>query len=112
MSYLDDFWDQRRKLRESKAALSPEQKKAAEERLLSDQRQKAINYKKFFGEEFGRSVMLDLMNKHHVLSSLPDTSDPLALARAEGRREVVLELLQRANVSMEQLDKMLKGDFV
>lgn len=112
MSYLEDFWDQRAKARAARSGKTQEQIKAEEEKFLAEQRQKAINYKKFFGEEFGRSVMLDLMNKHHVLSPLPDTSDPLAMARAEGRREVVLDLLQRANVSMEQLDKMLKGDFV
>lgn len=111
MSYLDDFFDARKKAREARASLTPEQRKALEERAVLEQREKAIAYKKFFGDEHHRKVMLDLMNRYHVLSPLPDTSDPLALARAEGKREVVLDLLGRANVSIEQLDKMLKGEF-
>jgi hypothetical protein len=49
------------------------------------------------------------MNKFYINS--PDTNDPIALAKSIGRREVVEYLLTRANVSMEQLDKILKGEF-
>lgn len=109
MSYLDDFFDGRKKLRQSgKSALEVQQ---AEAKLLSDQRERILNYKKFFGEAHGKEVMIDLMNKFYILSPLPESSDPLALARAEGKREVVLYLLSRANMDMNQLDKILKGEF-
>lgn len=107
MSLYDDF----KKLRSQKR-LSPEQQLKEDERNASEQRQKLISYKKFFGEPHMREVMLDLMNKYYVLTKLPETTDLITLARAEGKREVVLDLLTRANVSMEQLDKLLKGEFV
>ncbi len=106
MSYLGDFFDQRKAAKK----LSPEEQKKADEQALQDQRQRIINYKKFFGEEHGRTVMLDLMNRFYI--STPETTDHLAMARAIGRRDVVEYLLTRANVSMEQLDKILKGEFV
>jgi hypothetical protein len=108
VSYLEKFFDQRK----TKAKLTPEDQKKADAQNLAEQRQRIINYKKFFGDEHGRHVMLDLMNKYYILSPLPQTSDALEMARAEGKREVVLDLLSRANVSMDQLDKILKGEFV
>lgn len=111
MSYLDDFFDKRKAVRAAKAALTPEQAKMLEEKMVVEQRQKAINYKKFFGEEHGRAVMLDLMNKYHVLTPIDDP-DPRLAAFKEGQRSVILDLLARANLSIEQLDKILKGEFV
>lgn len=110
MSYLDDFFDARKKARESQALLSSEQKKALDEKLLIEQREKAVNYKRFFGEAHGKAVMLDLMNRYHILTPITD-QDPSWRAYKEGQRSVVLDLLGRANVSMEQLDKILKGEF-
>lgn len=107
MSYLDEFFDKRKALKK----LTPEELKKEDDQRLADQRQKLINYKKFFGEPHGREVMLDLMNRFHVLAGNPGV-DAISIARAEGQREVVLYLLSRANVSMEQLDKILKGEFV
>lgn len=107
-NYLEDFFDRRKAVRK----LSPEEQEKLVKQGLEEQRQKIINYKKFFGEDHGRAVMLDLMNKFYVLTPLPETTDVLAFARAEGQRDVVLDLLRRANVSLEQLDKILKGDFV
>lgn len=110
-SYLDDFFD-RRKIAREKSKVSPEDAEKAKNRALEEQRQRIISYKQFFGEPHGQEVMLDLMNRFHILTPLPDTSDALALARAEGKREVVLYLLKRANVDMAALDKILKGEFI
>lgn len=104
MSYLDDFWDQRKKIREEKAQLTPEQKKVVEEKALVEQRERLINYKKFFGEAHGRQVMLDLMNKY-----LLSPGNPACPHCAQ--KEMVVGLLGRANVNVEQLDKILKGEF-
>lgn len=107
MSYLEEFFD-KRKLQKKP---SVDEQKKIDEKNLAEQRERIIKYKKFFGDEHGKSVMLDLMNKFHILSPLPKTGDVLELARAEGNREVVLYLLNRANVSLEQLDKILRGEF-
>lgn len=107
-SYLEKFFDNRK----NQNKLSPEDQEKEREKNLADQRQRAINYKKFFGEDHGRQVMLDLMNKYHVLTPLPTLADGSIDPVAEGSRVVVLDLLARANLSMEQLDKILKGEFV
>ena len=105
MSYLDEFFDKRK----AQKKLTPEQQEKEREKVLEDQRQKALNFKKFFGAEHGKEVMLDLMNKFYL--GTPETESPIVMARAAGRRDVVEYLLNRANVSMEQLDRILKGDF-
>ena len=84
----------------------------AEAKNLEDQRQKIISFKKFFGTPAGQEVMTDLMDKFFILNELPKTNEPLEMARAEGKRDVVLYLLKRARVDMVQLDKILKGEFV
>lgn len=104
MSYLEDLFKHERRKSTS------EQSKKEVEKNLHEQRQKVINYKKFFGEEHGKEVMLDIMNRFYMHT--PETTDPVALARAVGRRDVIEYLLARANVSVEQLDKILKGEFV
>lgn len=107
-NYLEEFFDARK----AKKQLSPEEKLKAEKKGLEDQRQRIINFKKFFGEDHGKSVMIDLMNKFHVLGDLPRLPDGSIDPVAEGHRQVVVYLLKRANVSVEQLDRILKGDFV
>ena len=83
-----------------------EQEKAAELRA-QEQRQKVIAYKRFFESDEGKVVLLDLMNKFHVLNPLPDTN----LYRAEGQREVALYILKQLNTDIKRLDKILKGEF-
>lgn len=85
---------------------------ADEKRRLEDQRQKAIAFKKFFGTDEGKEVMTDLMNKFYVLNSLPRLPDGRVDPVAEGQRDVVLYLLNRANVDVATLDRILKGEFV
>lgn len=108
MSFFDDLFARQR----AGGKLSPEEQRKAQKQNLEDQRQRIINFKRFFGEDHGRAVMLDIMNKFHILTPLPKTAEPMELARAEGQREVVLYLLSRANMSVERLDEILKGNFV
>ena len=107
-SYLEAFF-YRRKMAPQ---LTPDQKARELEKNLQEQRQKLIDYKKYFGEPHGRTVMLDLMNKFNIMTPLPKSGDPLELARAEGNREVVLYLLRCANTNIEQLDKIMRGEFI
>jgi hypothetical protein len=109
VSYLEDFFDRRKSIRQS--GKNAEQVLKEDQKLLHEQRERFLNYKKFFGEPHGQEVMMDLMNKFHVLTPLPQ-GDALTLARAEGKREVVLYLLSRANMDIAQLDKLLKGEFI
>lgn len=73
-------------------------------------RQRAVNYKRFFGSPEGRDVLFDLMNRYHILNPSPG-KDAHELAVAEGQRRVVLYILSQANVDLVQLDKILKGEF-
>lgn len=79
---------------------------------LEDQRQRIISFKKFFGTDEGREVMSDLINRYYLLNGLPKTTSEIELARAAGAHDVVCYLLGRANVRMEELDRILKGEFV
>ncbi len=79
---------------------------------LEDQRQRVIAFKKFFGTEHGQSVMTDLMNKYHVLNDMPVLDSEYERGRAEGKRDVVLYLLKQARTTIEDLDRLLKGEFL
>lgn len=63
-----------------------------------------IAYKQVFGSEFGKRILMDLMNKFHILNS--HKGEPYQ----EGQRSVVLEVMRLSNINLEHLDKMLKGD--
>ena len=74
-------------------------------------RQKVIAFKNFFGSDFGKAVMLDLMNKFYILTPLPTEGTEFEKGRAEGKRDAVLYLLGQAHMDMARFDKVLKGDF-
>lgn len=67
-------------------------------------RQKVITYKKVFGTPEGKEVLFDLCNRFHVLNG--HGGDP----HKEGQRSVVLEILGNTHRSMEDFDKLLKGE--
>ena len=69
-----------------------------------DDRQKMILYEKLFSSSDGHEVLLDLMNRFHVLNS--HGGDNLK----EGQRSVVLDIMARASVDLVQFDKLLKGE--
>ena len=105
MSFLDDVLDARKKLPTAK------EKEELLKKQIAEQRQKLINFKKFFGEEAGRGVMLDLMNRFHIITKIPDVGDAIKIARLEGQRDVVLYLLEQSNIDVEKFDNILKGNF-
>jgi hypothetical protein len=68
------------------------------------QRERFVSYKQVFGSENGREVLFDLMNKFHILN--PTDGSQLQ----EGERRVVLHIMSHANIDLNVLDKLLKGD--
>ena len=74
----------------------------------ADDRQKAILYKKVFGTDEGREVLLDLMNRNNILN--PILSKGQDADRAEGARAVVCDIAMRANLDLAHFDKLLKGE--
>lgn len=67
-------------------------------------REKVISYKNFFGDDHGKAVLFDLMNKFHVLNT--HSGD----AFKEGQRSVVLWIMQQTHCDLAQLDKILRGE--
>jgi hypothetical protein len=63
-----------------------------------------VIYKQAFGTEQGKQVLFDLMDKFHVLNSHKGD------AFSEGQRSVVLHIMSRANLNLQSLDAILKGD--
>lgn len=74
-------------------------------------RQKVIAFKRFFGTDEGRVVMLDLMNRYFILNPIPVATNDFQQGVYEGQRQVVLHLLGLAHTDMAQFEKILKGDF-
>lgn len=70
----------------------------------SSARDRVIAYKAAFSSEQGRKVLLDMMNKFHVLNSHEGD------AFAEGQRSVVLHILHQSKINLAEFDKMLEGD--
>jgi hypothetical protein len=69
-----------------------------------EQRDMIILYKRVFGSEDGKAVLCDLMNRNFILDS--HGGDALK----EGRRQAILEVMTKANMNIEQFDKLLKGE--
>lgn len=71
-------------------------------------------YKKLFNTDEGQSVLHDLMKTHGVLRSVFST-DPIAMAYAEGQREVVLRIIHILNMVddevLEQHRKKVADEF-
>lgn len=67
-------------------------------------REKVISYKNFFGDDGGKSVLFDLINKFHVLNTHGGD------AFKEGQRSVVLWIMQQTHCDLAQLDKVLRGE--
>jgi hypothetical protein len=74
-------------------------------------RQKVISFKRFFGPEYARDVMLDLINRYYVLNPIPKCENEFERGRCEGQRDAVLYMLGMAHTDLGQLEKILKGDF-
>lgn len=73
-------------------------------KVQREQRDRIITIKQTFGTEAGRSTLLELMNRFHVLH--PHKGD----SYSEGQRSVVLWLMKEANVKLEDFDKLMRGE--
>ena len=85
-------------------------RKKPEDKSEAD-RQKVIAFKKFFGTDEGRAVMIDLMNRYYILNPMPKLDSEYERGRCEGQRDAVLHMLGLANTDLALFEKILKGDF-
>lgn len=69
-----------------------------------EQRDRIIAYKNVFNSSEGRAVLLDLMNKFHVIHT--HGGDPYK----EGQRSVVLEIMYQSSINLVEFDKLMKGE--
>lgn len=74
-------------------------------------KQKIIAFKKFFAENEGREIFIDLMNRFHVLNPTPKADCDFDRGVAEGQRRVVLHIMNLFYTDLAQFEKILKGDF-
>lgn len=66
---------------------------------------KLVAYKKVFNSSEGRSVLMDLINSHYVLSSTFDIN-PYVVAQREGERNVVLRLMKFLKITPADMEKL------
>jgi hypothetical protein len=77
---------------------------------IEQDRQRVINYKKFFGTAEGRDVLFDLMNRFsHGINPNPGKSE-LEIIRAAGNNDVIVYILSQSHTDLAQFDKLLKGE--
>ena len=79
-------------------------KSAAEKRSLSI----IQSYKQTFETIHGKKVLWDLMKVSGMLSNGFVPGDSHATAYNEGGRQVALHILQKLNVNIERLEKMIE----
>lgn len=71
-------------------------------------RNRIVDYKQTFESVHGKEVLRDLINTYHILN--PMSSDLTKLAYMEGQRSVVLAILHKTKINLEEFDRLLKGD--
>ncbi len=64
------------------------------------------DYRRAFGDVPGRRVLRDLMRRHFVLRSTQIAGDSHETAFNEGRRAVVLDILQAVNADEAAVGKL------
>lgn len=67
-------------------------------------RQLSILYKQTFGTEQGRQVLLDLMDRFHILNT--HKGDTFA----EGQRSAILHIMNMTNLNLKSLNELAKGE--
>lgn len=67
-------------------------------------RERVITYKRVFATPEGKLVLFDLMNQFHILNGHGGD------VRKEGERNAVLYILKMCHRSVEDLDRMMKGE--
>lgn len=86
-------------------SLSPKQADA--ERLL-DEHSRLAAYRATFAPDYGQRVLADLIRRAGVFQTT-ETVDPLAIAFNEGRRQIVLSIINDISSDPTRLARLLIG---
>ena len=68
------------------------------------QRDLIIQYKRTFGTQEGKAVLLDLMNRNFILQAHDGNQI------SEGQRKATLAVIRMCNIDINEFDKMMKGN--
>lgn len=69
--------------------------------------QRLVNdYQDTFSGDSGKAVLMDLMKRSGILSTSMIKGDPQMTAFNEGKRAMVLEILSRCRLTVEDIEKM------
>lgn len=68
------------------------------------------DYRMIFGGEQGKRVLADLMRRHFVLRSTQIAGDSHETAFNEGRRAVVLDIMQAVGEKEDKLREITEGN--
>lgn len=79
-----------------------------EEKILSKQIDLLNSYKKLFSTDDGIKVLSDLMKKSCILASTHVPGDPYSSANNEGKREMILYILQVLETEPEKMRERIK----
>lgn len=71
---------------------------------------KAIYYKAAFGTEQGKRVLVDLLSMGGIFD-VPTLKDQLLMAYSEGRRSIVLEILQYIDMDIDKLRQAIEEEY-
>ncbi len=78
--------------------------------MFEKDRKRRASYKELFSTEVGREVLEDLM-KNNFLWTSTQTSDPHETAFNEGRRSVILAILNYVSLDADRIQTMMKQNY-
>tara|TARA_R100000808_G_C2117997_1_gene130046 strand:- start:70 stop:330 length:261 start_codon:yes stop_codon:yes gene_type:complete len=78
--------------------------------MFEKDRKRRASYKELFSTEVGREVLEDLM-KNNFLWTSTQTSDPHETAFNEGRRSVILAILNYVALDADRIQTMMKQNY-
>jgi len=76
--------------------------------LLPKERKRRTLYHDLLNIPEGKEMLADMAHRHYMFTTTHVPGDPHYTAFNEGRRSVVVELLQLANISLSELQATLK----
>lgn len=72
---------------------------------------KVLAFKNVFGTPEGKKVLATLSNFCGLMRTSYATNDPMAIARNEGRREVILEIISILRMKNEDVQALIDAEF-
>ncbi len=78
--------------------------------MFEKDRKRRASYKEIFSTETGREVLEDLM-KNNFLWTSTQSSDPYETAFNEGRRSVILAILNYVTLDADRIQTMMKQNY-